>query len=116
MKRKKVEESKDSFKGYSFGEMREMFKPLYESECIPADMPWSVNDGKLYFNRFGPFPFECLKDLCGLILAINKRNANPRLKTVRETYTAIMERAKEGKTTKEDLEILPMVIEEMRRL
>lgn len=114
MKRKKVEEEKEYHP--HLGEVLDMIKPLTDAKILPERLHWKYRCHGLYFGDHGPFPWECLRELSNLIVDLFGRETNPRVIAVSDAYLGIMERVKTGETNPEDLKMLHLVIEELRRL
>lgn len=114
MKRKKIEEVKE-YQPH-LGEVFDMIKPLTDADILPERLHWQYTDRGLYIGTHGPFPWKCLRELSNLIVDLFGHETNPKVIAVSDAYLGIMERAKTGETKPEDLKMLHLVIEELRRL
>ena len=114
MKRKKVEKNTECCP--LLGDVLELMEPLERAEIMPARLTWHWRKNGMYFGEHGPFPWKCLKELLNLIVDLFGDKTNSKVTAISDAYIGIMERAKTGETKPEDIQILPLIIHEMKRL
>ena len=117
-KRKKVEEHKEEYKTETpdIYTAYLMIKPMLDKKILPERFQWSYKEDGVCFGNYGSFPWACLEDLSDLIVDIFERETKPIVNSVSDAYSGIMERVKKGEIRSNDIEMLPLVIKEMRRL